>query len=143
MPAFCIGASRLVVYLSEKAKASRILRLLPYIAITAVVIFGLTSTVAMITPNITLPNFQAIAFISQYLQSHSADSDTADERLTVIANPFYLWIPEKVFHLDHTYLGFLSVSDIKTAKTIFIVDDSFRSVITWSNQQGRRLHQTH
>jgi hypothetical protein len=140
LPAFCIGMSRLVVDLSEKTRRIRLQKLLPYVSITGVGIFGLASTVAIITPNITTPNFEAIAFISQYLQNSSADSDIDGGKITVISNPFYLWIPQKVFNLDHIFLGFLSIPDIITERTIFIVDDSFRGVTTWSNQQGQRLH---
>jgi Dolichyl-phosphate-mannose-protein mannosyltransferase len=131
-PAFCIAAARLIVDISSMFSNKRIRQLLPFVSISAIAIFGLVTTSVIITDNFTKPYYEAAAFITHYLadvvQNNNKNSTeiNSDNRITLISNPFYLWIPQYVFHLNHDYTDFLSVGHIKTQKVILIVDGRFR-----------------
>jgi hypothetical protein len=91
------------------------------------------------TAKITDVPFKAEAFVVKYLQKDSlnninSNNDNTDTtRITVISNPFYLWIPQYVFHLPHYYVNHLSIPGINTSKILFVVDFSF--VNTLDNAQ--------
>ena len=133
-PAFCIAPAVIIVDLSKKAGNVKVEKLPPFVVISAIGFFGLASTTMLITQNDTSPYFKAEAFLTKYLLYNS------NEKITVISNPFYLWIPQYVFHLDHDYYGFLGVREINTKNLILIVDDDFRNLISFDDDYESRLH---
>jgi hypothetical protein len=121
LPAFCIAAARLIMSLANKiiaaSKKSSLQKILPIIILAPIAIFGLTSTAILITTSDNSSYIKAIAFISQSLHNNNND------KVTIISNPFYLWIPEYVFHLDHEYIGYYdSGTPVKTKKVFSILD---------------------
>jgi hypothetical protein len=99
-PAFCIAIARLIVGMSNSIKKKAISQMLPYLIIFGLGIFGLVASTMLIIKYDNLSYFEATAFLSKYLHD-------SKESITVIGNPFYLWIPQFVFQLDHhDYLGF-------------------------------------
>ena len=132
-PAFCIAPAKTIVDISKKARSEKVRKLLPFITVSAIGFFGLANTIILITQNNTLPYFETEAFLTKYLLDHT------NERMTVISNPFYLWIPQYVFHLDNEYYGFLGVGEIKTRNIILIVDDDFRDLYSIDDDYGHRL----
>jgi hypothetical protein len=118
LPAFCIAAGRLIKSLTNKiiatSKKNSLQKILPIIILAPIAIFGLTSTAILITTSDNSSYFKAIAFISQSLNINNND------KLTIISNPFYLWIPQYVFHLDHEYIGYYDTGiPVKTKKGLF------------------------
>jgi hypothetical protein len=122
IPAFCIGAARIIDYLPSKITNRKIQRTLYSGIVVGVGIFGLVTTVMLITVNLNTFYFEAAAFLSQHLTKNTNDTGN---RITVIANPFYLWIPQYVFHLRHDYVPYHGIESIKTNKSFLIVDNSF------------------
>ena len=130
IPAACIAAARFINYLSNriisKKKIQRVL--LPFIIISGIVIFGLTSTTMPIATNDNSSYFEAAAFVVQYL--HNDSNSNADNnyynnnKITVISNPFYSWIPLDVFHLNHNYYVdyYNDIIPVKTKKVLLTVD---------------------
>ena len=133
-PAFCIAPAVTIVDLSKKAGNVKVQKDPPFVVISAIGFFGLANTTMLITQNDTSPYFKAEAFLTKYLLYNS------NEKITVISNPFYLWIPQYVFHLDHDYYGFLGVREINTKNLILIVDDDFRNLISFDDDYESRLH---
>jgi dolichyl-phosphate-mannose-protein mannosyltransferase len=123
IPIFCIAAAALIVDLSNKIRYKNVQRILPLVIVAVVGIFGLINTAIVITKNITQPYFEAGAFLSKYLFQHK------DNRITVIADPFYLWIPQYVFHLDHDYKTYYDNTPIKSDKVLLIVDRTFKRIM--------------
>jgi hypothetical protein len=118
LSAFCIAAGRLIKSLTNKiiatSKKNSLQKILPIIILAPIAIFGLTSTAILITTSDNSSYFKAIAFISQSLNINNND------KLTIISNPFYLWIPQYVFHLDHEYIGYYDTGiPVKTKKGLF------------------------
>ncbi len=124
LPALCIGAARLIE-LSKKIPPKKIQPVLPFILISIVGIFGLITTTMLITTNVNSSYFEAAAFLTQYLSNSSGIIGNNNDKISVISYPFYLWIPQYVFHLKHDYIPFYMISSIKTEKILFIVDRSF------------------
>jgi hypothetical protein len=113
-PAFCVAIARLIVDMSNTIKIQKIAQMLPYIIIFAIGLFGLVASTVLITKYDNLSYFETTAFLSRYLHDNK-------DMITVIGNPFYLWILQFVFHLDqHDYLGFYDSrpADIKNVVSI-------------------------
>ncbi len=128
IPPFCVAAARLIVDLSNRISNKKIVQqILPFAIILGVGIFGLVNTTILITSSNNSSYFQAAAFVAQYLannnNNNNKDADNNYHKITVIANPFYLWIPEYVFHLDHDYIGYYDSTPISTRKVLLVFDD--------------------
>jgi Dolichyl-phosphate-mannose-protein mannosyltransferase len=132
-PLFCIAAAETIVDLSKKIRNANIQKVLPFVVISVIGFVGLVNTTLLITQNDALPYFKAEAFLTKYLLYNSND------KMTVISNPFYLWIPQYVFHLDHEYYGFLGVGEANTKNLIFIVDDDFKDILSADYDYAHRL----
>jgi hypothetical protein len=124
LPALCIGAARLIE-LSKKIPPKKIQPVLPFVLISIVGIFGLITTTMLITTNVNSSYFEAAAFLTQYLSNSSSIIGNNNDKISVISDPFYLWIPQYVFHLKHDYLPSHMISSIKTEKAVFLVDRNF------------------
>jgi hypothetical protein len=115
-PAFCIAIARMIVDMSNAIKKKRIGQMLPYIIIFAIGAFGLVASSMLIIKYDNLSYFETTAFLSRYLH------DSKDP-ITVIGNPFYLWIPQFVFQLDqHDYLGFYDSRPADIRNVVSITD---------------------
>ena len=122
IPAFCIAAARMIDYLSSKITNSKIRRTLYIGIVFGVGIFGLINIAMLITVNLNTFYFQTAAFVLQQLIKNTNDTD---KRITIISSPFYLWIPQYVFHLKDDYLPYHGIEPIKTDKVFLIVDNNF------------------
>jgi tetratricopeptide (TPR) repeat protein len=103
IPAACIAAGRLIEYVSNRIRNRRLQQVLPFIIISGIAIFGLTSTIAiLVTTSNNSSYFDAAAFLVRYLYNgnNTGNSQNNDE-ITIVSNPFYSWIPMDVFHLNH------------------------------------------
>jgi hypothetical protein len=124
LPALCIGAARLIE-LSKKIPAKKIQRVLPFILISIVGTFGLITTTVLITTNVNSSYFEAAALLTQYLSNSSDIIGNNNDKISIISDPFYLWIPQYVFHLKHDYLPSHMISSIKNEKSVFLIDRNF------------------
>jgi tetratricopeptide (TPR) repeat protein len=129
IPAACIAAARLIEYLSNRIRSKRkIQRVLSFIIISGIVIFGLTSTTTMlIATSDNSSYFEAAAFVVQYLHNDNNISNVDNNnnnKITVISNPFYSWIPLHVFHLNHArYVDYYNDKiPLKTKNVLLTVD---------------------
>jgi 4-amino-4-deoxy-L-arabinose transferase-like glycosyltransferase len=140
IPAFCVAAARIIVNLSNKINYKKIVQqILPFVTILGIGIFGLVNTTILITSSNNSSYFQAAAFVAQYLaNNNNKDADNNYHKITVIANPFYLWIPEYVFHLDHDYIGYYDSTPIWTRKVLLVFDDGLIEGLT-HHQAARQL----
>jgi 4-amino-4-deoxy-L-arabinose transferase-like glycosyltransferase len=132
LPAFSIAAARLIVDLPNKSSKKRIQKILPFIIISSIGIFGLVSTTMLITKNVS-SQFQAAAFVARYL----ADSSAGSKDTTIVSSPVYSWIFNYVY--NKTAYGFSDFMDlrflpIKTEKILLISDQHFISDLRSSKQ---------
>ena len=144
VPAFCIAASVLIMDLSDKIVKHRIKQkmtagTLPIIAISAVAVFGFVNTIMMIAMSNNSPYFEALSFLVQYLKDVAKNDNKDGQRVSVISNPFYLWIPKYVFNLDNDYIGYYdSKMPIKNDKILAVMDQGFIDRMK-NNQAGKQI----
>ena len=105
---------------------------------SALVIFGLISTVILITTNVPSYQFEAEEFAIKYL-TEKLDNYNYSNKVTMLANPFYFWIPQYVFKVNDIYKGYEEKTPIETKKVLLIVDESFLNVMSRNIPYARVL----
>jgi hypothetical protein len=123
LPAFSIMAARLIVNLSQIIVGKKIQQTVTFTVVSVLGIIGLASTLTLIvTSNDNTSYFKALAFVSQYLSNNNAHN----EKISVVSNPFYSWIPKYVFHLNqNNYVDYYDNVLVKDQRVLLIVDPSF------------------
>jgi hypothetical protein len=135
LPAFCIAAAKIVVEVSTRILEKRkIEKILTFIVISGIGIFGLVSTIILITTNFFPSLFEAAAFVAQNLQgnSHAAgknSNNNNNDDVTIISSPIYSWIFKYVFDKTHVFHTRDSSQPIKTKKVLLMVDTEYRHVL--------------
>lgn len=164
--AFCIAAAVLlenilqairkrimVIIIRQKAllSSSLLLSSRPFFITSAIGIFGLISSILLITANHTLHNFVVFAFITQHLPDFKNTSNNDDNNKVIMIGSLYLrsqyWLYKYVFNKD---FDFMSITDppitdanfvipFKTQKVLFIVD----SFVSRIHAEGplKQIHQ--
>jgi hypothetical protein len=125
IPAFSIAAAVMIVDVSSRVINKTIVRkVLPLAVISAIGIFGLISTMMLITTNLTSFQFQTAAFVAQRLLEAS-NSQSSYDQTTVISSQIYSWIFRYVFGEDSTFSSFRAGDHIETGKVTLLVDNNF------------------
>src|SRR5215203_6052119 len=156
LPAFCIAAAKMIVYLSNRISYKNIQQILPFIVILAIGVFGLTNTIMLITTNVTSNYFEVYASIVQYLANEEKVNDgnnNNDNLITMIGRHWtrgLFWIPRYVYDIDLDFKKVDNASNIplsfETEKVILIVDNTIKRSISDNNndiqnkQQQRQLN---
>ena len=96
----------------------------PFLIISMVGIFGLITSTMLITTSSNAPYFNAAAFLTKYLQDINR-INAENEKITVISDPFFLWMPQYVFQLNHEYVPFYMLGFINTDKVAYVIDRNF------------------
>jgi len=137
-PLFSIAAAVMIVDISNKIGRIKktVGHLLPLVTISGIAIFGLISTIMLITTNINSSFFEVSAFVAQKLSensTNSGDSNTGNKGNVLLLGPHpvwgFFWIPKYVLNenFDFTMVdaqhGF--TKNIKNAKVMMISDSRF------------------
>jgi Dolichyl-phosphate-mannose-protein mannosyltransferase len=123
LPAFCISASRIVIYLIDLVSRNKNKkRLLRFIVFTGIGTFGLTCSTALIITNVS-SQYEAAAFVVKYLRNNTIDND-----LTIISNPVYSWIFKYVYGMDNVLSDYRDIlfNPISTHNVLLIADEHFK-----------------
>jgi hypothetical protein len=149
LPAFCIAAANLIEDIPKRiirTKGRTKQRLLSYIVISVIGIFGLISTSLLIITNFFPSQFAAAAFVVQTIQQNSNHSarenistldDNINKDATIISSPIYSWIFKytfgnyQVFHTRDTH-------PIETQKIILMADSEYRYVLSKTEVEDAR-----
>lgn len=136
LPVACIAAARLMEWLFYRIRNKKIRKVLPFIVVSGLAIFGLSSTTMMITTSDNSSYFEAVMFLVQYLNANS--------KITVISNPFYSWIPLHVFHLNNEYYVdyYNDLIPLYTEKALLTVDPLMSERIT-HNKAAKPIQEIH
>ena len=133
-PAFCIAGANMIVGLSDMvtkiAKRNRkFQKVLYYVAVGAIGIFGIVNTSLMITAtdkSINEPNYEAAAFLVNYLQNNEKanemSSDDNTNEVTVISHPFYT-LSYSLFHIKGSYVDYYNSPVSVNTKHVLLVSD--------------------
>ena len=127
IPLFCIAAAYLIVYLAQVIKDKVIQKIIPWVVIMSIGTFGLISTTMLITTNIASPQFEAAAFVSNYLYNEKHNNDG----VTTISTPFYSALLTYVYDKNHLFSNNIDyvaipIQGIKSNNTVLVADDHFK-----------------
>jgi hypothetical protein len=104
---------------------------LPFTIISIIGIFGLISTIMLITMNLNSSYFDIYAFVVKNVANSSNNSNDYQNRVSLLGDNRYFWIPNYVFHKNHYYrdigFGSIGVEPINTKKFILVVDEGSKS----------------
>ena len=137
LPVFCIAGAVLIEDISNKIRIEKKVQkmLLPFIIVSAIGIIGLFNTTTLITANVNSSYFKAAAFVDQYLQNINHNSN----KTTVIADPFFLWIPQYIFQLDQNYKMYFDNTPVKTRNVLLIVDHGLMNSMLRKDDAAKQL----
>jgi hypothetical protein len=137
LPVFCIAGAILIEDISNKIRIEKKVQkmLLPFIIVSAIGIIGLFNTTTLITANVNSSYFKAAAFVDQYLQNINHNSN----KTTVIADPFFLWIPQYIFQLDQNYKMYFDNTPVKTRNVLLIVDHGLMNSMLRKDDAAKQL----
>jgi hypothetical protein len=145
LPVFCIACATLIEDLSNRISKKRIHQtLLTFIVISGIGIFGLVSTIILITTNFSSSLFEAAAFVAQNLQgnSHAAgknSNNNNNDDVTIISSPIYSWIFKYVFDKTHVFSHIRDSSQsIKTKKVLLIADEVYKGILSQKSGEDRK-----
>jgi hypothetical protein len=109
----------------------KVQQILLLIVICGISIFGL-ATIAkpMITSNNNF-HFMATAFISGHINENTDTKINNNNKITLISNPFYSWIPKYGFHLNnYQIIDYYDNILVKTKRVVLVADTYWMSKLT-------------
>lgn len=128
LPPLCIAASVMMVQLPKKVANSKKMhklnkQLLTYAIVSVIGIFGLISSVMLVTKNVSLSQFEAAAFVSEYIRNNYNEN----HEISIVSNPIYSWIFRYAFDLNNVYPDYRGplFHPIQTQKFLLIADPHF------------------
>ena len=128
LPPFCIAGGSMISNFVNRIKLKRHEVTVQLATISILAIFGLVSTIMLISINVTSPQFETLAFVSTYLKNHVHKS----ENIALVASPIYSWIFEYVYKNDNLILLYDEprYDSSKTDKILLIADAHFQYTIS-------------
>jgi hypothetical protein len=150
LPAFCIAAARMIVYLSNTISYKKIQQMLPFVVILAIGVFGLTNTTMLITTNVTPIYFEVYTSIVQYLaneedkindRNNNNNNNNDNVMTTTMIGRHWTrglyWIPRYVYDIDFDFIKVDNANNIpisvETEQVILIVDNTIKRSISDNN----------
>ncbi|MDQ3839923.1 MAG: hypothetical protein M3297_11710, partial [Thermoproteota archaeon] len=129
LPALAIGSGWLIEKVRLLAYDKRKQKILLFSVVSSISIFGLLSTMMIITANLNSTFYQTVASIIQYLHPPAVGSGDGDDKTTLIGDrwvPSFSWIPNFVLPAELDYKKFYTnVSHIGTDNLLLVVDGRF------------------
>ena len=142
LPPFCIAGGNMIEKIGNNISNIRMRNILPYLRIAVIGIFGISSITMLITLNMNSSYYQALAFVISNLPDSNINSNSnsskSEDRVTLIGNPQYFWIPEFVFNKIFDAKNYYSKTPFKTDKYMMIVDSRFLTIL--DNDNTSRLN---
>ncbi|MDW0291561.1 MAG: hypothetical protein QN778_06580 [Nitrososphaeraceae archaeon] len=141
LPPFCVAGANMIEKIGKNISNIRMKNMLPYIRIAVIGIFGICSITMLITLNINTAYYQALAFVLSNLPDSNTNSSAINpaDKVTLIGNPQYFWIPEFVFNKTFDAKNFYSKTPFKTDKYMMIVDSGLVKILNGDNTSRLNL----
>jgi len=126
LPAGCIASAFLIAEVPKKIiKKPKQQKLLTITIISGIGLFGLVSTITLISSNVSLLYFITSAFLVKYADNSFANGI---DDVSMILSPKYSWIFKYIFNMDHI-LSTREAKEITTKNVLLLVETHFRYVI--------------
>lgn len=142
IPSFCIAAGVLIEDLSNKITIKEIQKIqFPFIITTVICMVGLFSSTMLVTTNVNFAYFKAAAFLVKYLEDINERTihNNNHNRVSVIGDAFYLWIPQYIFHLNHDYKIYYDKTPYKTERVLLIVDPGLINAMSRNDLAAKQI----
>ena len=141
LPPFCIAGATMIEKIGNNIANVRLKNMLPYIRIAVIGIFGICSITMLITLNMNSTYYQALAFVLENLPDNNSNATAISpaDKITLIGNPQYFWIPEFVFNKTFDAKNFYSKTPFKTDKYLMIIDSGFVRILNGDNSSRLNL----
>ncbi len=139
-PAFCIVAAKVLADLSSKISNKNIQKIAPYAIISGIGLFGLLTTTMLITMNVASFHYEVEAFLAQHIKDMNY---TTDNKITVLASNYWLWLPIYVFDESHDndYKNFYVKGQITTDKILFVAGENFIRTMVRDNRSSENIQE--
>ncbi len=146
-PIFCISVASMVVDLSNKFK-STIRKVLPFVIISTIGIFGITSTTLIIDTNVTSNYYKAYAHIVNQLANEKKDkNDFQLNNPDLIGRHWtrgFLWIPTYVFNMEVDFKQINRLDSINLSRYddnfLLLVDNELRKSLFQMKNKNKISH---
>lgn len=135
LPVFCIAAALLLLRLSQlllRARNTKVVRLIPYIVVASICVFAFTSTIVLITSNLSLAQYQAAAYVRQEINNDINNP-------TIISSPIYSWIFRYVFDNDNVFAHIRDSSQPIQTEILLITDSTFHHVLSNFGEDKKQI----
>lgn len=141
LPPLCIAGGNMIEKIGSNISNIKTKKMLPYIRIAVIGIFGISSITMLITLNMNSTYYQALAFVLANLPNSNSNSTSINpaDKVTVVGNPQYFWIPEFVFNKTFDSKNFYSKTPFKTDKYMMIIDSGFAKILDKDNSSRLNL----
>ncbi|HYZ51771.1 MAG TPA: hypothetical protein VE593_12855, partial [Nitrososphaeraceae archaeon] len=142
IPSFCIAAAVLIEGLSNKITIKEIQKIqFPFIITSVICIVGLFSSTMLVATNVNFAYFKAAAFMVKYLEDINERTihNNNHNRISIIGDAFYLWIPQYIFHLNHDYKIYYDKTPYKTERVLLIVDPGLIKAMSRNDLAAKQI----
>jgi hypothetical protein len=143
LPPLCIAAGNMIEKIGKNISNITLRNSLPYLRIAVIGIFGICSITMLITLNTNSTYYQALAFVISNLPDSNinlnSNSSKPGDKVTLIGNPQYFWIPEFVFNKTFDAKNYYSKTPFKTDKYLMIIDTGFLKILNRDNSSRLNL----
>lgn len=141
LPPFCIAGATMIEKVGNNISNIRMRKMVPYIRIAAIGVFGVSSITILITLNINSTYYESIAFVLSNLPDSNMNSTSINpsDKVTLIGNPQNFWIPEFVFNKTFDAKNYYSKTPFKTDKYMMIIDSRFVRILNGDNSSRLNL----
>jgi len=139
LPPLCIAGANMLEKIGSNISNIKTRNLLPYIRIAVIGIFGVCSITMLITINTNSTYYRALAFVLSNLPNSNNNSSSINpaDKVTLVGNPQYFWIPEFVFNKTFDAKNFYSKTPFKTEKYMMIIDSGFQKILDRGDNDSR------
>lgn len=141
LPPLCIAGGNMIEKIGSNISNIKTKNMLPYIRIAVIGIFGISSITMLITLNMNSTYYQALAFVLANLPNSNSNSTSINpaDKVTLVGNPQFFWIPEFVFNKTFDSKNFYSKTPFKTDKYMMIIDSGFMKILNKDNSSRLNL----
>ncbi len=141
IPAFSIAIGSMIEEILKRISNKRIIKIFfsTFTILLIIASIDLVKTNSIITMNVNSAHFEAAAHLYSYL-SNMNNKTNSNTKVTIIADPFYLWIAKYVFKLNYDYKSYYNVNSTGN-RTILVVDRDLRNVMFKNDESSKKINQ--
>jgi hypothetical protein len=150
LPIWCISLGKLIYDLALIARIKRKDTIISSGIILAIVMFGITSTIVLISTDLTYIQLKTASYIANAVISDDGRlpgakqggsllniSNHSDEQLTVITSPIYSWVYKYVLDHENTFSHLRDTRPIITENVILLVDSTYNRLVFRSEAENQ------